>query len=111
DIAEREDFLDNLLSKRTEKEVKEYLLHNDRYINITLDANNPFHRNYINKKVKEIIVPKGILLAIIERGNETITPDGDTVLKDKDTLTIIGNPKRLKLFQSKMIILEKKSKK
>ncbi|MFP4042874.1 MAG: amino acid permease [Bacteroidales bacterium] len=108
DITERENFLDELLAKKSTREVKEYLLHDERYVSIVLDENNPAHKNFLNRKIKEIDVPKGILVAIIERGEETITPDGNTTLLHNDVVTIIGKPDRLKLFTAKMKELERK---
>ncbi|MGM0497744.1 MAG: amino acid permease [Bacteroidota bacterium] len=109
DITERDNFLEVLLSKKSAREVKEYLLHDERYISIVLDENYPVHRRFLNRKIKEIDVPNGILVAIIERGDETITPDGDTMLLHNDVVTIIGKPDRLKLFKAKMKELERKA--
>ncbi|MFP4025160.1 MAG: amino acid permease [Thiohalospira sp.] len=101
DITERENFLPTLLSLKTAREVKEYLLHNDRYVSLRLDKNNNLHQDFINQKIKNINFPKGILIALIDRNNETLTPDGETILKSNDVLTIIGKPDKLKFFRNK----------
>ncbi|MFO7829813.1 MAG: amino acid permease [Bacteroidales bacterium] len=101
DITERKNFLQDILSQTTAREVKEYLLHNDRYISLKLDEKYELHNKFIGNKIKNIDFPKGILIALIERGDETVTPNGDTVLTVNDVLTIIGKPEELKLFRNK----------
>ncbi|MFO7827049.1 MAG: amino acid permease [Bacteroidales bacterium] len=100
DITERENFLVDLLSKQTPREVKEYLLHNDRYVSLQLDENNSLHSHFINQKIMDIDFPTGILIALIERGDQTVTPDGNTILQGNDILTIIGKPDKLKQFRN-----------
>jgi len=100
DITERENFLKDILAQKTAREVKEYLLHNDRYISLKLDKENELHQIFINHKIKNINFPKGILIALIDRNDETITPDGETILQANDVLTIIGKPDKLKVFRS-----------
>ncbi|HSH51481.1 MAG TPA: TrkA C-terminal domain-containing protein [Bacteroidales bacterium] len=100
DITERNNFLQNILSQKTAREVKEYLLHNDRYISLKLNENNKLHQQFINHKIKNINFPKDILVALIERGDESVTPNGDTVLEANDVLTIIGKPDKLRAFRN-----------
>ncbi len=96
DITDRHNFHQEITSKQSSREVKEFLLHNERFINISLDSGNEAFSDLIGKKIKDTSFPKGVLIAIIERGYESITPDGNTVLMENDQLTIIGPPEKLK---------------
>jgi mannitol/fructose-specific phosphotransferase system IIA component (Ntr-type) len=102
DITDRENFHEEITSKKTAREVKEFLLYHKRYISFRLNPNSNICVHFIGKKIKDIDLPKGLLIAIIERGSESITPGGDTVLKEKDLLTIIGHPDKLKEFKKRM---------
>ncbi len=102
DITDRENFHEEITSKKTAREVKEFLLHHKRYISFRLNPTSKVCMHFIGKKIKDIDMPKGLLIAIIERGSESITPGGDTVLKEKDLLTIIGHPDKLKEFKKRM---------
>ncbi len=96
DITDRKNFHQLITSKETSREVKEFLLHNDRFIHISLVPENKACLELIGKKIKDTGFPRGVLIAIIDRGHDTITPDGDTMLMEKDLLTIIGPPEKLK---------------
>lgn len=55
----------------------------------------------VNKKLKEIQLPKQALVSAIKRKDEIIIPDGNTRLIAEDVLTIIGKKKDVaKLVQS-----------
>ncbi len=106
DITDRENFHQAITSKQTAREVKEFLLYHKRYISFRLKPTNNVCQHFIGKKIKDIDLPKGLLIAIIERGGESITPGGDSVLKEKDLLTIIGHPDKLKEFKKQYFDVE-----
>ncbi len=41
-----------------------------------------------NKKIGELIIPEQTLIIMVQRGNETIIPNGDTLLCEKDMLVV-----------------------
>ena len=43
---------------------------------------------WIGKTVRELHLPRGMILAVIQRGSDTIIPRGDVVLREGDKLTI-----------------------
>ena len=47
-----------------------------------IDKNN----EWINKKIKEIEFPSNFLIAIIKRDTESFVPNGDTKIKEGDTI-------------------------
>ena len=57
------------------------------FIRITINEGNV----WADKTVKDILLPSQMLLAVIERGGETIIPNGDTVIHEGDVV-ILGAP-------------------
>jgi basic amino acid/polyamine antiporter, APA family len=99
DIIERENFVKEMLELKSHREIKEYLLHNERYISIHL-LPGTVQSEMIDKPLKEIKWPSEVLVALVERGSTTFAPNGNTRLFENDVLTIIGEPKSInQLFQ------------
>jgi len=95
DIIERDDFLEKILSLKNDREIKEYLLHNERYITVHLLPGTT-QAEMIGKQLKEIRYPSDVLVALVERDNNIFAPNGNTMLTENDVLTIIGEPKSIK---------------
>jgi len=93
-IAERvddESFLDEWRSAESEQELKEALLHEDRFLSLHV-ANASPTSELVGRSLEEIHMPAGCLVALLRRGGQTIVPKGDTILLDGDSLTVIGDP-------------------
>jgi len=102
DIVERDQFVENITSIKNPREIKEYLLHNDRYITLHLQKGT-VQEEFINKSLKEVKLPTDVLVAIIQRKDQIFTPRGDTVLRENDIITIIGETKGVKTLFNKYI--------
>ena len=107
DIVERDDFQKQILSLKSEREIKEYLLHNERFLTVQLQRNT-FQSELIGKQLKEIKLPPDVLVAMIERNSETFTPNGNTYLEENDLLTIIGEPKSISHLFDKYVKMKLK---
>src|SRR5690554_5794163 len=94
DIVEREDFVNEIKDAKNDREIKEYLLHNERYISIQL-LPDTVQSEMIGKQLKEIKYPADTLVALVERDSLTFTPNGNTYLLENDVLTIIGEPRSI----------------
>ena len=94
DIIERDDFTDKMMNLKNQREIKEYLLHNERYITIQLLPGTP-QAEMIDKELKDIKYPPDVLVALVERDGATFPPKGNTRLKENDVLTIIGEPRSI----------------
>lgn len=105
DIVDRHRFVDNICNLLNEREIKEYLLHNNRFITLELIPQTTTEP-LIDKMLKDIRFPHDVLVAMIQRNEKVITPRGDTILKEGDTITIIGEPKGIKLMFDKYIHME-----
>ncbi len=105
DIVERPKFIDEVLAYENERELKEYLLHNDRYITLELIPDTSTD-HLIDKMLKDIRFPQDVLVAMIQRKEKILTPRGDTELKSGDIITIIGEPKGIQLIFNKYIHID-----
>ncbi len=69
--------IDALWSNRPKTNLKEIRLHKGNRV--------------IGKKIVDLAFPKTALIVLIERNNEYITPNGNTVLEEDDLLHVIAN--------------------
>jgi len=46
------------------------------------------HR-WSNQQIKDLHLDKGTLIVLVERGNDTIIPDGKTIIKENDMLVVV----------------------
>lgn len=106
DIVEREQFVESICSTTNEREMKEYLLHNDRYITLQL-ASGTSTEHLINRMLKEIRFPQDVLVAMVQRKKKILTPRGDTLLLEGDIVTIIGEPKGINNLFDRYIHIQK----
>ncbi|MDX9847042.1 MAG: amino acid permease [Tenuifilaceae bacterium] len=104
DIVDRERFVETICSISNEREIKEYLLHNERYITLELISNSSTGE-FIGKMLKEVRFPQDVLVALIQRNETIITPRGDTRMLEGDIVTIIGEPKGIKSIFMKYVHL------
>ncbi len=95
DIVERDDFVTKMLQQNNEREIKEYLLHNERFITVKL-LRNTVQAEMIRKQLKDIKLPAEVLVALVERDGRSFAPHGYTTMMENDVLTIIGEPKSIK---------------
>ena len=59
-----------------------------RFIKISLSGRD----QWIGKKISELQIPSGMIIAAIQRNGEFLIPSGDTVLESSDTLVIAAEP-------------------
>ncbi|WP_159523365.1 amino acid permease [Sunxiuqinia indica] len=110
DIVEREDFVKELLNKDNDRSIKEYLLHNERYITVQL-LRNTVQSELIGRYLKDVVFPENVLVALVERDGLSFAPHGNTLLNKNDILTIIGEPQSISRLYKQYMQAEFKSKK
>lgn len=54
----------------------------------------------LNKLIKELDLPKGILITSVLRGNEVIIPKGDDILKEDDRIIVLATTKKVGSLKS-----------
>ncbi len=93
-IASRVDeaqFLDEWRAAEDEQQLKEVLLHHDRYVSLHVqpDARTA---NFTGRAIRDLNLPGRTLVALVRRNGEIIVPSGSTVIEEDDRLTVIGEP-------------------
>jgi amino acid transporter/mannitol/fructose-specific phosphotransferase system IIA component (Ntr-type) len=74
-----------------EQEIKEALLHHDRYLTLHLLTSTPTEV-LIDRRVEELTLPADLLVALVRRNGDLLVPSGRTTLREGDRVTIIGQP-------------------
>jgi APA family basic amino acid/polyamine antiporter len=99
---ENENFMDDWTIAEDEQQLKESLLHNERFHSIYIRKNTPTEQ-LIGKPLSAINMPQGSLVALIRRGEQTIIPRGSTIIQENDRITVIGEPSSMKEIHKKYI--------
>ncbi|MEJ2613870.1 MAG: PTS sugar transporter subunit IIA [Ignavibacteriaceae bacterium] len=97
-----EDFMKEWYIAKSEQELKETLLHNERFLSIFITGKNKTSE-LVNKSLKEISLPDDALIAMVSRDDNIIIPKGETSLQDGDRITIIGNPKSISTLRKRFL--------
>jgi amino acid transporter/mannitol/fructose-specific phosphotransferase system IIA component (Ntr-type) len=88
------EFMKQWLGAGDEQELKEVLLRDERFLSLTVTADGPTEA-FIGRPLREIDIPEACLVAMIRRSGDILVPRGNTVLREGDRLTVIGEPKGL----------------
>jgi len=97
-IAERVDddgFMDEWLAARNEQVLKEILLRDEHFLSLKLEPHQTGH-SLIGKRLSEMEMPEGALVALIRRNGRIVVPRGATVLQTGDRLTVVGEPNEIR---------------
>ncbi len=87
-------FMPQWLETENEQALKHILLHEERFMSLLLERETP-SAALIGRPVREMQLPEGCLVAVVNRGDEVIIPRGDTRLEQADRLTIVGLPESI----------------
>jgi len=89
--TDEEQFLVEWRAASNEQEAKESLLHHERYLTLDL-LTGTNTEEFIDRRVKDLNLPAGVLVALIRRDEEITIPNGNSTLEEGDRVTVIGNP-------------------
>ncbi|SHF56065.1 Amino acid transporter [Fodinibius roseus] len=95
DMIDQDDFLQRWLKADNEGEIREILLRNERFINLKIRSDDETGR-MIGKKIHEIELPGESLIAILKHEDQISIPHGNTIIRDGDELSIIGEADDIK---------------
>jgi amino acid transporter/mannitol/fructose-specific phosphotransferase system IIA component (Ntr-type) len=98
--VEDESFMPEWRKGKHEQELKETLLRDDRFLSLRLWSGSPTEE-LAGKMLRELDLPPGCLIALIRRYGEMLVPQGRTVLREGDRLTIIGSPAGLRSLKAR----------
>ncbi|MEN8143457.1 MAG: amino acid permease [Gemmatimonadota bacterium] len=86
-----EGFMDEWLAAEHKRELKRAILRNERFLSLRIVAGKG-SESLIGKKLMDVDIPEGVLVALIRRHGEHLVPRGQTELRAGDRLTIVGDP-------------------
>ncbi len=98
--VDEDSFLQEWNGAKDEQQLKEALLHDDRYLSLIVGKDEKTVP-LLGQQIKNIEIPDGCLIALLQRTGQIIAPKGNTVLQNGDRLTIIGDPSGMKEFYNK----------
>ena len=76
-----------------------------RFLKLRLGANDP----WTNRRVKELLLPHGLILTAVHRDGEVLVPRGDMTLLDGDAIVLCAEPLRdnIAIDLKEVVLLEK----
>jgi len=86
-----EGFMDAWLAARHEPALKEVLLREERFLTLRLREGTPAAA-LADRRLADLGLPRGALVALVRRGDRTLVPSGATLLELEDRLTVLGEP-------------------
>lgn len=89
--VDEDTFTDDWRTARGAQGLREVLLRDERFMHLVLHDDTPAMA-LTGKPLRDLSLPEGVLLALVRRGHHVIIPQGSTVLRAKDRLTLIGEP-------------------
>jgi basic amino acid/polyamine antiporter, APA family len=69
----------------------ETLLRDERFASLVVGSKGP-PEDMVNRRLREVDFPGNTLVALVRRGDQTIVPSGETLLRAGDRITVIGAP-------------------
>ena len=90
-----DEFFDEWVEAENEQDLREVLLRNERYVSLVVDRESAT-ADWANKKVLDLGLAAGCLVAVIRRDDQTFVPNGQSVILEGDRITIIGAPLEIK---------------
>jgi len=90
----QEDFLDEWLSIPHKQGFKEAILRIERFLSLGVRRGTP-SSVLSGRPLREIELPSGSLIALIHRGRAILVPQGDTILREGDRLSFVGDPEAI----------------
>ncbi len=99
EILDNENFPSRWLQAADESQLRQILLRDERFINILLETGKP-SGVLIGKMIQELKLPEKSLITVIKREGKVIFPHGNSILKERDELSIIGEKQEIDEIRS-----------
>jgi len=102
-LAERVDqegFLDDWRAARSEQELKEALLHIERFFSLRIGDTGPTVE-LAGSEIRKISFVRGALIALVHRGGHVLIPTGRMRLEAGDRLTIVGDARAIRQLRKR----------
>lgn len=99
EILDNENFPKRWLEAADESELRQILLRDERFINLLLETGKP-SAVLIGKMIQDLKLPEKSLITVIKREGKVIFPHGNSVLIERDELSIIGEKQEIDEIRS-----------
>jgi basic amino acid/polyamine antiporter, APA family len=90
-MVEDEEFPRRWRQAHDDQTLLETLLRDERFASLVVGAKGP-PEAMVNQRLRDVDFPGNMLVALVRRGDQTIVPSGDTLLRAGDRITVIGAP-------------------
>jgi APA family basic amino acid/polyamine antiporter len=98
--VDQPDFMAQWLGASTEQELKEALLHAERFLSLEIEDRGPT-APLAGREIRQISFVPGALIALVHREGEVLIPTGRMPLALGDRLTIVGDIDAIRQLQSR----------
>ncbi|MFP3947533.1 MAG: amino acid permease [Longimicrobiales bacterium] len=95
-----EGFLQEWIAADDEQELKEAVLHDERFLSLLVREGQP-SGDLIDMEVRDITFDQGALIALVHRDGAVVIPRGRTRLARGDRLTVIGEPEAIRRLRTR----------
>jgi len=95
-----DDFASKWESAKNDHELQDALLYDEQFLTIVINGSGNT-KQLINKEIKSMQIPEGCLITTIKRAGQIIIPKGNTVLKERDRVIIMGDVKGIDELRKK----------
>jgi len=100
-IAEQGDFLERWRSAEGGPDLREVLLDQEQLVTLVA-APGGAAEAWCGRALREIDLPEGTLVVVIRRGTQAIVPQGDTIVQEGDSITVLGEPAALRELEERL---------
>jgi mannitol/fructose-specific phosphotransferase system IIA component (Ntr-type) len=97
-LVDQQDFSARWMGAEDDDQLRGTLIRGDRIFAVRVGRGRDGEASmpaWAGVHLRELRLPRGTLVALIRRGEESIVPSGDTCLEEGDLITIIGEPAAL----------------
>jgi amino acid transporter/mannitol/fructose-specific phosphotransferase system IIA component (Ntr-type) len=84
------DFLPRWMDAGSPEELKATLVREERSVTLRVGEGRAT-AGWVGRPIMSLGLPRGTLVAVVRRGDDSIVPDGSSVLEEGDLLTLIGD--------------------
>ena len=98
--VDTDDFIERWHAAKNEQSLKEVLLRNERFFSLIVEPESA-SAELIGQALRDLQLPASALIVLIHRDQRVMIPHGNTILKEFDRLTIIGDLKDIRSLQQR----------
>lgn len=95
EIVQSANFKENWTNADNKRTLRNCLLTEEHFLHLKVKDHSVLS-SFINKPLRDIVLPPTCLIAIIYRGSELIIPHGNTIISEVDEFLMIGEPSDIK---------------